>query len=126
MPSDTDQIISAAEKLGQLVSEHPAVARYKEAQKSVAQDAEASRLMGDFGKQIESLARQEQTGAAITDAQRQQLESLQARIASNLKVKAMNLAEVEFTDLLRRVSQTWQRPLAESAQASRGAPAQRP
>src|SRR5450432_201539 len=114
MPSDTEQIISAAEKLGALVADHPAIARYKDAQKIVTQDPEASRLMGEFGKQIETLARQEQTGAAITDAQRQQLESLQLRIASNLKVKAMNMAEVEFTDLLRRISQTWQRPLAES------------
>jgi cell fate (sporulation/competence/biofilm development) regulator YlbF (YheA/YmcA/DUF963 family) len=112
MASDVNSILSAAEKLGALVADHPVVARYKDAQKSVAADAEASRLMGEFGKQIETLARQEQTGAAITDAQRQQLESLQLRIASNLKVKAMNLAEVEFTDLLRRVSQTWQRPLA--------------
>jgi cell fate (sporulation/competence/biofilm development) regulator YlbF (YheA/YmcA/DUF963 family) len=112
MASDVNTILSAAEKLGALVADHPVVARYKEAQKSVAADAEASRLMGEFGKQIETLARQEQTGQPITDAQRQQLESLQTRIASNLKVKAMNLAEVEFTDLLRRVSQTWQRPLA--------------
>ena len=124
MASDMNAILSAAEKLGALVADHPVIARYKEAQKSVTQDAEASRLMGEFGKQIETLARQEQTGQPITDAQRQQLESLQTRIASNLKVKAMNLAEVEFTDLLRRVSQTWQRPLA--ANAASPPAAQRP
>ena len=125
MPSDTEQIISAAEKLGALVADHPAIARYKDAQKIVTQDPEASRLMGEFGKQIETLSRQEQTGAAITDAQRQQLESLQSRIASNLKVKAMNMAEVEFTDLLRKVSQAWQRPLAESTAGAKAAAGQR-
>jgi cell fate (sporulation/competence/biofilm development) regulator YlbF (YheA/YmcA/DUF963 family) len=122
MASDVNTILSAAEKLGALVADHPVIARYKEAQKSVTQDAEASRLMGEFGKVIEALARQEQTGSPITDAQRQQLEALQTRIASNLKVKAMNLAEVEFTDLLRRVSQTWQRPLATNTTAAAGAP----
>lgn len=127
MPSDTPEIMAAAEKLGALVSQHPAITKYKDAQRSVAQDAEASRLMADFGKQIESLARQEQTGMGITDAQRMQLESLQTRIASNLKVKALNIAEVEFTDLLRKVSQTWQKPLAASSGATgAAAPAARP
>ena len=128
MATDTSELMAAAEKLGQLVSQHPAIQKYKDAQRSVAQDAEASRLMGDFGKQIENLARQEQTGMGITDAQRMQLESLQTRIASNLKVKALNIAEVEFTDLLRKVSQTWQKPLAATsgAGAAGAAPAARP
>lgn len=117
MASDTSEILAAAEKLGQLVAQHPAIAKYKDAQRAVGTDPEASRLMGEFGQQLEKLARQEQSGMGITDAQRQQLESLQARIASNLKVKALNLAEVEFTDLLRRVSQTWQKPLAADAGA---------
>ena len=38
MAVDTDQIIQEAEKLGLLVAQHPAVARYKQAQKSVAED----------------------------------------------------------------------------------------
>jgi cell fate (sporulation/competence/biofilm development) regulator YlbF (YheA/YmcA/DUF963 family) len=115
MPAEMNEITTAAEKLGQLVAQHPSVARYKDAQRAVAQDPEASRLMTDFGQQLERLARQEQSGMHVTDAQRQQLEAIQSRIASNLKVKALNMAEVEFTDMLRRVSQTWQRPLVESA-----------
>ena len=119
MPSDTPEILSAAEKLGQLVSQHAAIIKYRDAQKAVTSDPDASRLMGEFGRQIETLARQEQSGQPITDAQRQQLESAQAKIASNLKVKALNMAEFEFTDLLRKVSQTWQKPLAEATGAAR-------
>ena len=122
MPADTQEIVAAAETLGRLVAQHPAVAKYREAQKAIAADPEASRLMGDFGKQLETLARQEQSGMGITDAQRQQLEVIQSRIASNLKVKALNLAEYEFTDLLRKVSQTWQKPLAEAGGKPAAAP----
>lgn len=107
-----EQILQAAERLGQLVAQHPAVARYRQAQQAVAQDAEASRLLADFDRQLETLARQEQTGMGITDAQRQQLENLQSRIMSHLKVKNLNLAQVDFMDLLRKVSQAWQGPLA--------------
>ena len=38
---------------------------------------------------------------------------MQQVIAGNLKVKAFSLAQVELTELLRKVSQAWQRPVAE-------------
>ena len=113
MAVDTDQIMQEAEKLGQLVAQHPAVARYKQAQKAVAEDPEAGRLLADFDRQLETLGRQEQSGMPVTDAQRMGLESLQSRIISHIKIKALNMAQVEFVDLLRKVTQTIQRPLAE-------------
>jgi cell fate (sporulation/competence/biofilm development) regulator YlbF (YheA/YmcA/DUF963 family) len=115
MPTDTQTILDAAEKLSQLVAEHPAVARYKSAQKSVAEDPEAGRLLSDFDRQIETLGRQEQQGIPVSDVQRQALESLQSRIMSHIKIKNLNMAQVEFIDLLRRVNQTIQRPLTEGA-----------
>ena len=118
MAVDTDQIMQEAEKLGQLVAQHPAVARYKQAQRSVAEDPEAGRLLADFDRQLETLGRQEQTGMPVTDAQRMQLESLQSRIISHIKIKALNMAQVEFVDLLRKVTQTIQRPLADAPQGA--------
>jgi cell fate (sporulation/competence/biofilm development) regulator YlbF (YheA/YmcA/DUF963 family) len=120
MPTDTQQILDAAEKLGQLIKDHPAVERFKAAQKSVSDDPEAGRLLQEFDRQLETLGRQEQSGRPVTDAQRMQLESLQAKIVSHLKIKNLNLAQVEFVDLLRKVSQTYQRPLADAAGALGG------
>jgi cell fate (sporulation/competence/biofilm development) regulator YlbF (YheA/YmcA/DUF963 family) len=111
MPTDTQQIIDEAEKLGKLVAQHPAVETYRKAQRAIAEDPDASRSLAEFDRQLETLARQEQTGMGITDAQRQQLENLQSRIVSNIKVKALNMAQVEFMDLLRKVTQTIHRPL---------------
>lgn len=121
MPVEETEIIQTAQKLGDLVAQHPSVAKFKQAQKSVAEDPEASRLFNDFNKQLETLGRQEQSGMPVTDAQRQMLEQLQSRIVSHIKVKALNLAEVDFMDLMRKVSQAWQRPLAEAAGAAGGA-----
>jgi cell fate (sporulation/competence/biofilm development) regulator YlbF (YheA/YmcA/DUF963 family) len=118
MAAEENEIMAAAEKLGQLVAKHPALGKYRQARKAVADDPDASRLMHEFGKQLESLARQEQSGVAVTDAQKQKLETLQTQIASHIKVKALSMAEYEFTDLLRRVSQTWQKPLSEGAPAA--------
>jgi cell fate (sporulation/competence/biofilm development) regulator YlbF (YheA/YmcA/DUF963 family) len=120
MPVDTQQLMEEAEKLGQLVAQHPAVDRYKQAQKAVAEDPDASRLLADFERQLAKLDQQAQAGLPVTDAQRDQLEALQSRIVSHIKVKALNMAQVEFIDLLRRITQTIQRPLSESPAGARG------
>jgi cell fate (sporulation/competence/biofilm development) regulator YlbF (YheA/YmcA/DUF963 family) len=113
MPSDTQSILDAAEKIGQQVKDHPAFERYRAAAKTVGEDPEAGRLVADFNRQLETLMRQEQAGMPVTDAQHQQLESLQQRIASHIKMKALHLAQTDFYDLMRKITQTIQKPLAE-------------
>ena len=120
MPVDTQQILDEAEKVGRMVADHPAVEKYRNAQKAVAEDPEASRALAEFERQLETLGRQEQAGMPVTDAQRQTLEQLQSRIISNIKVKALNMAQVDFIDLLRKVTQTIQRPVTERAGAGAG------
>ena len=122
MPTDTQSILDAAEKVGQMVKEHPSFERYRAAAKSVSEDAEAGRLVTEFNRQLETLMRQEQSGMPVSDAQHQQLEALQQRIASHLKMKAMHLAQVDFYDLLRKVTQTIQKPLGEVSGAAGGQP----
>ncbi len=121
MPTDTQTILDEAEKLSQLLADHPAVSRYKAAQKSVADDPEAGRMLADFDRQIETLARQEQQGVPVSDTQRAGLETLQSRIVSHIKIKNLNMAQVEFIDLLRKVNQTIQRQLSEVSGAAPGA-----
>jgi len=113
MPTDTQSILDAAEKIGELVKDHPAFERYRSAAKSVSEDPEAGRLVNDFNRQLETLLRQEQSGMPVTDAQHQQLESLQQRIASHIKMKALHLAQTDFYDLMRKITQTIQKPLAD-------------
>lgn len=123
MPVDTQQILDDAVKLGQVVAQHPAVARYKQARKAVEKDAEATRMLTELDRQIETLTRQQQAGMQVTDAQQQQLESMQSRIVSHIKIKALNIAQVEFVDLLRKVTQTIQRQVLEGSGAgSAGGP----
>jgi hypothetical protein len=84
-------------------------------------------MLADLDRQIESLARQEQSGLPITDAQRAALESVQNRVVSHIKIKNWNMAQVEFIDLLRKITQTIQRQLgdqsASAADAGAGASA---
>ena len=120
MPTDTQSILDAADKIGQMVKDHPAYEKYRAAAKSVGEDPEAGRLVSDFNRQLETLMRQEQSGMPVTDAQHQQLETLQQRIATHIKMKALHMAQTEFYDLLRKITQTIQKPLTEVAQGAGG------
>ncbi len=121
MPVDTQQIMDAADKLGQMVAQHPAIEKYKQTQKSVAEDADAARLMNDFNRHLMTLARQEESGMPVTDAQRHQLESLQAQLASHIKVKALSMAQVEFIDLMRKVSDAIRSKMSDAQPAASSA-----
>lgn len=107
----TESILEASAKLGDALAAHPAVSKYKDAQKAVSTDPEAGRLLAEFEKELTVLSRQEQQGLPVTDAQQMKLQQLQARIVSNLRIKALNIAEVDFYDLLRKVNQTMLRPV---------------
>jgi len=122
MPSDTQQVMDEAEKLAQLVAQHPAVQKYKSAQKSVADDPEAARMLADFDRAYQRLAQQQQTGMPITDAQQDQLESLQSRIMSHIKIKALNMSQVEYVDLRRRISAVIDGAVQEQAGAAGAGP----
>ncbi len=120
MPVDTQQILDAADKLGVLVAQHPAVGRYQQAQEALSKDPDAARLLNEFNRQIMTLARQEEQGMPVTDAQRHQLESLQAQLAAHLKIKSLNIAQMEFVDLMRKVSDGIRRHISEPTSGSNG------
>ena len=122
MATPEQEILDLANKLGDLVSQHPAVAKYKDAQKLVSADPDAGRLLADFDRQLETLSRQEASGMGITDAQRRSLETLQSQIMSHIKIKNLNMAQVDFVDLLRKVNQTWQSKLTDATTPGAGSP----
>ena len=78
--------------------------------------------MGDFERTLGKLEHQAQSGIPVTDAQRDQLEAIQSKIAMHIKVKALNMAQVEFVDLLRKITQTIQSPLSAPSTAAGPAP----
>ncbi len=120
-----DEIMSTARKLGDLVAKHPTIRKYADAQEALSRDTDATRLLGEFERKAQVLMRNEQMGQPVTESERRELEQLQQQIASNIRVKAYSIAQTDMTDLLRKVSQAWQRPVAE-AQGAQEAPGAAP
>jgi cell fate (sporulation/competence/biofilm development) regulator YlbF (YheA/YmcA/DUF963 family) len=121
MAENNTEIFQLAEKIGQLLKDHPTVTKYKQAQEALQKDPDAAQLMGNFNRMLEALGRQEQQGMSISDAQRLQLQTLQDQIVSHIKIKSLNMAEMEFYDLLRKISQAYQRPLMEGMPGAKAA-----
>ncbi|MEL7238761.1 MAG: YlbF family regulator, partial [Planctomycetota bacterium] len=113
-------MMDLAAKLGEMVAQHPAIEKYKEAQKALSADTAANQMLQQFEQKAQVLMRNEQMGQPVTAGERQELETLQQTIASNIKVKAFSIAQTDMTDLLRKVSQAWQKPVA----AAQGQPEQ--
>ncbi len=116
MADDTldKDILDAAQTLGDLIAKHPAIEKYADAQKALRDDKDAGRMLQQFEQKAMVLARNEQYGQPVSAADRQELETMQANLASNLRVKAFSIAQTDMTDLLRKVSQTWQKPVAKA------------
>ncbi|MGC4032107.1 MAG: YlbF family regulator [Tepidisphaeraceae bacterium] len=123
MPADTQEILDAAKKVGDLLATHPAVEKYKAAQKALSDDPDASRLLSEFNTVLTQISHNERAGLSPTEDQRKKYELLQTQISSHLKFKSYSMAEYELTDLLRKVSQTWQKPLAKERGGAGAAPA---
>lgn len=118
MPVDTQQILDAAGKVADLLAQHPVVEKYKSAQKALQDDPDASRLLQDFNSVITQISHNERAGVPPTEEQRRKFEALQTQIASHLKFKSYSMAEYELTDLLRKISAAWQKPLARAGGAA--------
>jgi len=112
MPSDTQSVLDAAQKVADLLAQHPAVEKHKAAQKALQDDPVASKLLKDFNSVLTQISHNERAGMPPTEEQRKKFEALQTQIASDLKFKSYSIAEYDLTDLLRKISQTWQKPLA--------------
>jgi len=123
MASDTQSILDAAQKVADLLADHPAVEKYKSAQKSLQDDPDASSLLKEFNSVLTQISHNERAGLPPTEEQRRKFEALQTQIAGHLKFKSYSIAEYDLTDLLRKVSQTWQKPLARPGAAG-GDPSQ--
>ena len=93
----------------------------KAAQKALQDDPVASKLLKDFNSVLTQISHNERAGMPPTEEQRKKFESLQTQIASDLKFKSYSIAEYDLTDLLRKISQTWQKPLAGARGAAGGA-----
>ncbi len=108
----SDQIIRIAEQLGKAIADSPQSQALDQARQQAQGDPEAMKLMNEFQSQAEKIARQEQMRQPIEPADKQKLEGLQGKVAGNGTIKKFTEAQMQYVDLMQRVSQTIHQQLA--------------
>lgn len=103
--SDMNQIIEAAKRLGAMIAAHPAVKKYEAVLAAIREDTEAQRLLADYSRHMDLLAEKESQGRPIEVEDKRRLSDLQGRIAMHARLRDMQMAQMDYVDLMRKVDE---------------------
>lgn len=99
----TPEILDAADKLGKLIATHPAAKRIEDVMKRLQGDREAQRVLSDFNRHMQALGQKEQSGRPIEVDDKRKMDTLQTAVAQNLTLRELQMAQMDYLDLMRQV-----------------------
>ncbi len=103
--SDTSQILAAATSLGRMISEHPAMKKYRQVLEAVREDTQAQHLLADYSRQMDLIQEKESQGRPIEVEDKRRLSDLQGRVAMHPVLRDMQMAQMDYVDLMRKVDE---------------------
>lgn len=123
MASTTEQILEAATKLGQMISEHPAAKKMEDTITKLQSDADAQKILTEYNQTIQTLSQKEAQGQPIEVADKAKLGELQKQVAMNPNLRDFQMVQMDYVDLMRRVDDAISgRPDGDSGDDSAEAP----
>ena len=99
----TEQIIDAAGELGKMIGAHETAKRLETIAKKLEADVEAQRVLNDHNRHLQTLAEKEQAGKPIEVEDKRKLEQLQNQVAQNSLLREVQMVQMDYLDLMRRV-----------------------
>ena len=102
---DTQDIEKAAKDLGAMIADHEAAKKMQEASKQFDADQDTQRLLNDYQREAEKVARKQQNNEPIEVAEKRRLQELQDQVIANPLVSKLQIAQMDYLDLMRRVQQ---------------------
>ncbi|MEO1235263.1 MAG: YlbF family regulator [Planctomycetota bacterium] len=102
---DTPQVLAAAEALGGLIAAHSATRALESLVGEIEADTDAQRLATDLDRHRRALAEKEQQGKPIEVDEKRRLQELQQEVAMHPKLSRLQLVQMDYVDLMRRVDE---------------------
>jgi cell fate (sporulation/competence/biofilm development) regulator YlbF (YheA/YmcA/DUF963 family) len=103
--SSTEEILRQARDLGGLIAGHEASKKLEEAISQLHQDVDAERILNDYNRIVAKLAQKEMEGRPIEVEDKRQMDRLQRQVASHPLLRELQIAQMDYLDLMRRVDE---------------------
>lgn len=100
----TEEVKAAAERLAELLKEHPAVAAARAAETAIQEDDEARELMKSYQEHIAMLEQKQRSMQPIEVEEKRKAEELKLKVGGNEKIKAWEKVQMDYWDLMRMVN----------------------
>lgn len=101
-----DAILKLADQLGKTIAQSKQAADYRAAREAMNAQPDAMELLKDFTRQFGKITELTQKQQPIEPEDKRKLNDLQSKLAAQETFKAFSAAQVEYTDMMRKVSQT--------------------
>ena len=106
--STTDQVIKAATELGKLIAEHSDAKKFDATTNLVHEDTEAQRILNDYNRHLMTIHEKETQGKPIEVEDKRKLESCQQQVIQSSTLRNLQVAQMDYLDLMRRVEEAMQ------------------
>ncbi|MHC4985309.1 MAG: YlbF/YmcA family competence regulator [Planctomycetota bacterium] len=100
-----DEIVKLADQLGKAIADSQAVSKYRAAREAMHADADTSKLLQEFMAQSSKLHKLAQEQKPIEPEDKRTMNDLQAQVAAQDAFKTFSATQVEYIDIMRKVSQ---------------------
>lgn len=115
-----DKILEQAQRLGELIREHPFYQRLREADAEVREDAEATKALEAYNRAATAVQEKEQKGEPVEAEEKRNLETLRDTVVASDTIKAFSQAQTNYADLMRRMNEAIFQAIAEADQKAAG------
>lgn len=99
----TEEILDAARQLGKLIGSHEAAKKFADVMGHLREDDDAQRLLNDYNRQLSTITEKESAGTPVEVEDKRKLESLQTQVMTNDVLRDLQMVQMDYVDLMRRV-----------------------
>jgi len=118
---DIQDLLTRAAALGESMAKHPRVLSFNAARQGVKADPAAQKLLQEHQAHLQHLHELESNQQPIEVAEKQKLKDIELRMAGNDALKQLLRTQADYIDLMNRVNQAMEGPLAGILQAEANA-----
>jgi len=101
----TQEILDSATELGKKLTGHESARKLEAAMSKLRDDVNAQRLLNDYQRHLHALAEKESRQQPIEVEDKHKLEDLQGKVIRNTVLRDMQMAQMDYLDLMRRVDE---------------------